>query len=71
MLSYVLKEISKAVPDFPIYQIDFDENVDLKERLGVTGFPTMIFFKNGEEVERLEGFRQKPVIAKAIAGLLE
>jgi thioredoxin 1 len=69
MLSFVLKDVDKAGPDFPIYQIDFDKNIDLKERLGVTGFPTMIFFKNGEEVERMEGLKQKPVIVKAIERL--
>lgn len=70
MLSFVLKDIDKTMPDFPIYQIDFDENIELKERLGVTGFPTMIFFKNGEEVERMEGLKQKPAIAKAVENLM-
>lgn len=70
MLSFVLKDIDKTLPDFPIYQIDFDENIELKERLGVAGFPTMIFFRNGEEVERMEGLKQKPAIAKAIENLL-
>jgi thioredoxin 1 len=55
---------------FPIYQIDFDENVELKERLGVKGFLTMIFFKNGEEAGRMEGLKQKPAIAKAIESLV-
>lgn len=70
MLSFVLKDIDKTMPDFAIYQIDFDENIELKERLGVAGFPTMIFFKNGEEVERMEGLKQKPAIAKAIESLV-
>lgn len=69
MLAFVLKDIDKTVPDFPIYQIDFDENVELKERLGVTGFPTMIFFRDGSEVERMEGLKQKPLIARAIEHL--
>ena len=49
MLSFVLKDISKQKPEFPIYIIDFDENRELKERLGVKGFPTMLFFKDGQE----------------------
>lgn len=69
MLSFVLKDIDKNMPDFPIYQIDFDENMDLKERLGVTGFPTMLFFKNGEVAEKMEGLKQKPAIVKAIESL--
>jgi thioredoxin 1 len=70
MLAFVLKDIDKALPDFPIYQIDFDENVELKERLGVKGFPTLLFYRNGAEVERMEGLKQKPAIVKSIEALL-
>lgn len=70
MLAFVLKDIDKNMPEFPICQIDFDENVELKERLGVKGFPTMLFYKSGEEVERMEGLKQKPAIVKAIQALL-
>ncbi|WP_291329492.1 co-chaperone YbbN [Desulfovibrio sp. UCD-KL4C] len=66
MLAFVLKDISKNDPDFPIYTIDFDENVELKERCGVKGFPTMLLMKNGEEVSRLEGLKQKPAIINEI-----
>lgn len=70
MLGFVLKDIDKNLPDFPIYQIDFDVNIELKERLGVKGFPTMLLCKDGREVERMEGLKQKPVIVKAIENLL-
>jgi thioredoxin 1 len=69
MLSFVLKDISKQQPDFPIYIIDFDENRELKEQLGVKGFPTMLFFKDGAEVSRLEGLKQKPAIIKEIEAI--
>ncbi len=66
MLAFVLRDIDKLKPDFKIFTIDFDENVDLKERLGVTGFPTMLFMKDGDEVNRLQGLKQKPAIIQAI-----
>jgi thioredoxin 1 len=69
MLSFVFRDIDKMFPDFRIFTIDYDENQALKERLGVTGFPTMLFMKNGEEVNRLKGLQQKPVIIKAIEGI--
>jgi thioredoxin 1 len=69
MLSFVLKDIAKQKPEFPIYIIDFDENRELKEQLGVKGFPTMLFFKEGKEISRLEGLKQKPAIIKAIDAL--
>ncbi len=66
MLSFVLRDIDKLFPEFKIYIIDFDENQELKERLGVTGFPTMLFTQDGVEVGRLKGLQQKPAIIKAI-----
>jgi thioredoxin 1 len=66
MLSFVLRDIDKLKPDFRIFTIDFDENQELKERLGVTGFPTMLFIQNGTETNRLKGLKQKPAIIKAI-----
>jgi thioredoxin 1 len=69
MLSFVLKDIDKMKPDFKMFTIDFDENKDLKEQLGVKGFPTMLFMKDGEEVNRLTGLKQKPAIVKEIEAL--
>ncbi|MBG0778767.1 MAG: thioredoxin family protein, partial [Desulfotignum balticum] len=40
------------------------------ERLGVKGFPTMLFMKDGEEVNRITGLQQKPAIVKAIDEIL-
>ena len=69
MLSFVLKDISKNDPDFRIFTVDFDANQDLKERCGVKGFPTMLFMKDGAEVSRLEGLKQKPAIVQEIEKL--
>jgi thioredoxin 1 len=66
MLSFVLRDIDKKFQDFRIFTIDFDENQELKERLEVTGFPTMLFMRDGQEVFRLQGLQQKPAIIKAI-----
>lgn len=62
MLSFVLKDIDKNQPDFKIYQVEFNENKNLKDECGVHGFPTMLFMKDGKEVSRLEGLKQKPAI---------
>lgn len=69
MLAFVLKDIAKSDPDFRIYQADFNENEDLKERFQVKGFPTMLFLKDGQEASRLEGLKQKPAIIAEIAKL--
>ena len=66
MLAFVLKDVAKNDPDFPIYQIDFNENTELKERCGVKGFPTLLFMKDGKEISRLEGLKQKPQVLAEI-----
>lgn len=70
MLAFVLKDIDKKMSDLNIYTIDFDENKELKERLEVKGFPTMLFMKDGSEVSRLAGLKQKPAIIKEIENIL-
>ena len=69
MLSFVLKDIDKNDPGFRIFTVDFDANQDLKERCKVKGFPTMLFMKDGVEVSRLEGLKQKPAIIQEIEKL--
>ena len=69
MLAFVLKDVDRNNPDFPIYTIDYDANQELKERCGVKGFPTLLFMKDGVEVSRLEGLKQKPAILEEIAKL--
>lgn len=69
MLGYVLKEVDKAKPDFKIYQVEFNENKDLKEKCNVAGFPTLLFMRDGGEVTRLEGLKQKPAIIAEVEKL--
>ncbi|MBA2883255.1 thioredoxin 1 [Desulfosalsimonas propionicica] len=70
MLAFVLRDIDKTMPDFNIYTIDYDENQELKERLGVKGFPTILLMKDGQEINRIAGLKQKPEIIKAIKEIL-
>ena len=69
MLAFVLRDIDKLMPDFKIYTIDFDENQELKERLAIKGFPTMLFMDKGKEVNRLTGLQQKTVIISSIKNM--
>jgi thioredoxin 1 len=69
MLSFVLKDIDKTMPDLKIYTINFNENKELKERLEVKGFPTILFMKDGKEINRLSGLQQKTAILKEIQAI--
>ena len=57
MMSDVLHDIEKDFSDkVEVFKVDVDENQDATIRYGITTMPTLVFFKDGEEVERQIGF---------------
>ena len=71
MLSFVLNDVEKALGDkVTILKVNFDQNKELTEKFAVKGYPTIIIFKDGEEVKRLSGLQQKPALIKALEELL-
>ncbi len=67
MLAPILKEIDEAYSGkVEIYKVNVDESADCAMRYGITAMPTMVFFKDGEEVERVVGFLPKEEIEKII-----
>ena len=56
MLTEVLREIDKKYSDkIEIFKVDVDEMQDVAIRYGITAMPTLIFFKDGVEVDRKVG----------------
>ena len=53
-----------------IAKLDGDENRTLVHRYNVGGYPTFLFFKNGEEVGRVEGATSKQDLAKRLDALI-
>jgi len=47
-----------------------DSNPRTPSKYKITAIPTLILFKNGEEVQRLVGFRGKAALASALDDLL-
>ena len=67
MLSVVLKDVEKEFgDDLSILKVDFDQNKELTAEYGVTGYPNLVLLKDGQEVGRLQGLQQKPVIVKLV-----
>jgi len=50
-------------------KVDADKNPDLLAKYGVASIPTLVFFQNGEEVERIVGGTGKPVLAAKLSEL--
>ena len=59
MLGNVLEELSKEREDIKILKIDTDEFNELAMRFGVMSIPTILFYKNGEMINKNIGFCDK------------
>ncbi len=67
MMAFVLRDVDKELGDqVKILKVNFDENRDFVAEKGVTGYPTLVLYKDGEEVQRLGGLQQKPVVLNMI-----
>ena len=53
-----------------LFQIDVDENGDMAAEYGIRNIPTVLFFKNGEIVDKQVGAVGKPVFAEKVKKLL-
>lgn len=48
------------------YRIDIDKDQDTPRRLGVMSIPTLIIFRGGQEVERLDGLIREQELEGAL-----
>lgn len=56
-LTPVLERVAHQRHDVRLAKVDADENMKLAGRYGLRGFPTVILFRNGEELGRFSGAR--------------
>lgn len=42
-------------PELTVLQVDIDANQETPQRFGVMSIPTLILFRDGQEVDRLDG----------------
>jgi thioredoxin 1 len=67
MIAPVVEEVAREYDGrLKVVKMDVDANPDTPARLGIMGIPTLILFKEGEEVERLVGYRPKGMLVEAI-----
>ncbi len=51
-------------------KVDVDDNVEVCEKYGIRNIPTLLFFKNGELVDKVVGAAQKAQLKEKIDTLL-
>lgn len=55
MMPIVAQVKEKLAPNTPVLQLDIDQNQSLAQANGVSGVPTFIIYKNGQEMWRQSG----------------
>ncbi len=67
MVSPVVEEIGREKADaLQVAKLNIDENPDATRKFGVMSIPSLILFKDGQEVARMVGARGKDALLKEI-----
>ena len=56
-----------AADKFVIGKLDVDQNAQTSRTYGVQSIPTLIIFKNGQEVDRMRGLQTKAALEEKLA----
>jgi thioredoxin 1 len=71
MVGPIVEELAKEYDGkVVIGKMNVDENVDTPAEYNIRNIPTILFFKNGQLVDKLIGATQKAVFASKIEALL-
>ena len=71
-LSPIIDEVSSELGDKVLVgKMDADANLDFVKELNVRNIPTILYYKNGEVVERTNGLKTKSEILSIVNKLLE
>lgn len=68
MLNPILEDINEELnKEVDIYKLNIDDSLEIAKQYNVLSVPTIVLFKNGEEVDRLIGLRQKSQIKELLS----
>jgi len=67
MMSPIFEEASEELKDKAKFgSVNVDKNQELAQKFGVMSIPTLLFFRDGQPVDKAVGVLQKDEIAKKI-----
>ncbi|WP_213318773.1 thioredoxin [Chlamydiifrater volucris] len=66
MLTPIIEELASEISGLSVGKINIDENSKVAGALGISSIPTLILFKDGKEVERVVGLKDKAYLIKMI-----
>lgn len=66
----VKPSLEKLSEEIDVFEINIMINADMAEEYDITALPTIVYFKDGEVVERTTGFVPEPVLKGHIERLV-
>ncbi|MEA2087251.1 MAG: thioredoxin [Candidatus Caldatribacteriota bacterium] len=71
MISPIIEELGNDNQGkLKVCKLNTDENQNIAARYGIQGIPTLLFFKDGQEVDRIVGVTPKPIIQQKLDAIL-
>lgn len=64
-MSPIIDELADE-KEYEVYKVDVDENNDLASSYEIASIPTVVIFKDGKEVNRLQGLQNKENLLKEL-----
>lgn len=72
MISPIVEELGNDNQGkLKVCKLNTDENQNIAARYGIQGIPTLLFFKDGQEVDRIVGVTPKPIIQRKLDAILK
>lgn len=71
MVAPVVEELARAYDGRALVaKVNTDENIEVASKLGIMGIPTLVLFKDGQEVDRVVGFAPQRVLEEKLDAVL-
>ena len=59
MIAPIVEEIASEREDVIVGKVNVDEEMELAVKFGIVSIPTLVYLKDGMEVDKLVGYRPK------------
>jgi thioredoxin 1 len=71
MVAPIVEELAKDYEGRAVIgKVDVDNNPEISARLGIRNIPTLLFFKNGEQVDKVVGAVPKQTFAAKLDAII-
>jgi thioredoxin 1 len=67
----LLRLAERYSKDASLATMNVDQNIDVAVQYGIQSVPTLIFFKNGKEIQRFVGLQSEKVLSNTVKRIVQ